>query len=139
MNSKNKDYIIRLNKIDEERKTTAPTMCKMHFMKQPMKVSKANKQYLFDELGKFSVCLLFFLLSHYLLIDQSQTNIMSFFLFWMRPMYYSYLCNLIKLFLCSLENVSATLFFFLKLVDYLPNKKEINNSVITTNVWNVMK
>ena len=126
MNSKNKDYIIRLNKIDEERKTTAPTMCKMHFMKQPMKVSKANKQYLFDELGKFSVCLLFFLLSHYLLIDQSQTNIMSFFLFWMRPKYYSrsvltdlgsanYLCNLIKLFLCSLENVSRLIFILPKI------------------------
>ena len=45
-----KDFVIRFSSINEEKKLTSP-MCKMHFAKQPMKISKGDKQYLYDEIG----------------------------------------------------------------------------------------
>lgn len=53
MTAKTKEeHVIRLSKIDDERRVTTPAMCKMHFIKQPMKVTKASKQYLYDDLGR---------------------------------------------------------------------------------------
>lgn len=49
--SKSKEYVLHLDTVENERKLVAP-MCKMHFAKQPMKVQKAKKQYIFDDAGK---------------------------------------------------------------------------------------
>lgn len=48
--SKSKEYVLRLDAIEDERKMVAP-ICKVHFAKQPMKLRKARKQYLFDDSG----------------------------------------------------------------------------------------
>lgn len=49
--TKGKDYVLRLNGIQEERRMVAP-ICKTHFGKQPMKIARGMKQYVFDDQGK---------------------------------------------------------------------------------------
>lgn len=54
MATKGKDYVLRLNQIQDDRRVVAP-MCKTHFAKQPMRIEKGVKQYVYDATGAYQL------------------------------------------------------------------------------------